>query len=78
MITTDIEGDVAVIDLDAALIGSLNNVSTSTGGAYFRGQLYGTAFANAPVDAVEFRLEGDPAGFCALMELVFDCTPVTR
>jgi hypothetical protein len=78
LITADIDNDAAVIDLDAALIGSVNNVSTSTGGAYFRGQLYGTVFANAPVDAVEFRLDGDPAGFCALMELVTDCTPITR
>jgi len=78
LIAADTEGTVAVIDLDAALIGSLNNVSTSTGGAYFRGQLYGTAFANAPVDSVEFRLDGDPVSFCALMELVSDCTPITR
>jgi hypothetical protein len=78
LIGADIEGDAAVIDLDAALTASLNNVSTSTGGAYFRGQLYGTAFANAPVDSVEFQLDGDPARFCALMELISDCTPITR
>jgi len=78
LIAAAIEDGVAVIDLDAALIGSLNNVSTSTGGAYFRGQLYGTAFSNAPVDAVQFRLDGDRAGFCGLMGLVLDCTPITR
>jgi hypothetical protein len=73
-----IDSQAAVVDLDADAMGSLNNVSTSTGGTYFRGQLYGTVFANAAVDSVEFRLDGDRARFCELMELVLDCTPIRR
>lgn len=73
-----IDNQAATVDLDADAMGSLNNVSTSTGGTYFRGQLYGTVFANAAVDSVELRLDGDPARFCGLMELVANCTPITR
>jgi hypothetical protein len=77
LLSVEVDNNRATIDLEAGSIGSLNNVSTSTGGTYFRGQLYGTTFANAAVDSVEFRLDGDPARFCGLMELVPNCTPIT-
>lgn len=78
LLSVEVDNNLATINLEAGSIGSLNNVSTSTGGTYFRGQLFGTTFANAAVDSVEFQLDGDPGRFCGLMELVSDCTPITR
>lgn len=69
---------VAVIDLDADLITGIDNVSTTTGGDYFRGQLYGTVFAFEEVTEVLFSLDGSSSGFCAMMELIPDCVPVSR
>ena len=69
---------VAVIDLDRESITGIDNVSTTTAGDYFRGQLYGTVFAFADVTTARFSLDGSSSGFCLMMELVPECVPVTR
>lgn len=68
----------ATIDLDGDTIAGMKNVSTTTGGDYFRGQLYGTVFTLDEVDLVGVSLDGDTSSFCAKMELIPDCTPITR
>jgi len=72
------DAGLAMTDLDGDSILGMNNVSTTTGGDFFRGQLYGTAFALEEVSAVGFSIEGSTSAFCAMMELIPDCTPITR
>ena len=72
------EGGLAMIDLDGDTIAGIDNVSTTTGGDFFRGQLYGTAFALEEISGVGFSLDGSTSAFCAMMELIPDCTPIAR
>lgn len=69
---------VAVVDLDRESIAGIDNVSATTAGEYFRAQLYGTVFEIEEVSAVRISLDGSSSGFCAMMELVPECVPVTR
>ena len=72
------DAGVAMVDLDGDSILGMNNVGTTTGGDFFRGQLYGTAFASEEISAVGFSIDGSTTAFCAMMELIPDCTPITR
>jgi len=72
------DAGLAMMDLDGDSILGMNNVSTTTGGDFFRGQLYGTAFALEEVSAVGFSIERSTSAFCTMMELIPDCTPITR
>jgi Sporulation and spore germination len=75
--SVDADG-LAMIDLDGDSILGMNNVSTTRGGDFFRGQLYGTAFALEEVSEVGFSIDGSTSAFCAMMELIPECTPITR
>ena len=72
------EDGLAMIDLEGDSILGIPNVSTITGGDLFRGQLYGTAFAIEETRAAGISIDGSTSAFCALMELIPDCTPITR
>ena len=78
LLDVTIDEGLAMIDLDGEVILCLDNVGTSTGGDFFRGQLYGTAFAIDGLESVGFSINGDTSPFCFMMELIPDCTPIMR
>lgn len=45
------------------MIVGLDNVSTTTGGDFFRGHLYGTALAIEAISEVGFSLDGSTSAF---------------